>query len=329
MAEPAKAKGKDATSDEAGSDAADPWANPTWILTVMAGMRGLLQRTGALLGTAATALIGGLGYTQLHNIFPIPKNVSSCTEWLLGGSVLAGFGGAVWLAAIFFMAQRQVLIGTTWDDDLVGPDRRIARRIEEEYAHEENAPDIRAVELRALRLAGIARALGETDAARAKATKAESDRLLAVVHLALVRTAAGILEERSRRAFHRWPTIAALVLAVLGIVGIFSLSDYYKGQRDVYQARVKCAQAEAAGIPDACAAFETPAQTKARQSVQQASAALAAAKAKAALDGLSSAQMKMLTQTALCQAAIAALPANEQPSAAALPRAVALCAAAG
>lgn len=320
---------KKSASDGTGSGGADPWANPQWIVDVMASMRTLLQRTGAVLGAAATALLAGLGYAQLHNIFPIPKNVGSYTHILLFIFLLAAFGGAAWLTAIFFMAQRQILIGTYWNDDLGRADTQIADRVKNEFAREEDAASIRAVELRAVRLAGVARALSGTDAKGAKAAKGESDRLWGVVHLALVRTAATILEERSRRAFRGLPTIIAFLAAVIGIVGIFALSDYYKGQRDLYLAREKCAQAEANGIVGACSAYETPSLTKKRQDAETKLKNEAAQKAAAALASLSPAQTKALTQAADCEVAIAALQKEERPSSQARLRAVALCAARG
>ena len=251
-----------------GSEPVDPWANPIWLTAVMKDMRSLLQRTGSLLGAAATVLLSGLGYTQLHNIFPIPQNVPGWTQPVLCVAVVFGFGGAAWLAAIFFMAQRPILIATNKRDDLHGQDNEVADRVEGDYARQEDAVDLRGVELRALRLASLARELAAVDAQRAKPVKDESDRLFAVVHLALVRTAATILEYRSKRAFRGWRTMLALVLAVAGIVGIFGMSDYYKGQRDLYQSRVKCAQAEAVGVVGACAPFETPSQTKQRHAAE-------------------------------------------------------------
>jgi hypothetical protein len=305
----------------------DPWANPQWIVDVMSGMRKLLQRTGTVLGAAATALLAGLGYAQLHNIFPIPKNTGWYTVALGVLFLIAAFGGAAWLTAIFFMAQRQILIGTYWRDDLGGADDKVADRIESEYARQENAASIRDVELRAIRLGAVARALSAAGDKRAKATNDESVRLWAVVHVALVRTAATVLEERSRRAFRGRQTIAALACSVVGIVGIFALSDYYKGQRDLYVSREKCAQAEQNGIVGACAPFETAAQTKQRHDAEAAAKRKKASAAAAALASLSSAQRRALVQAAACETAIAALPKASRPSSQAQSRAVALCSA--
>lgn len=123
------------------------------------------------------------------------------------------------------------------------------------------------------------------------------------------------------------PTIAALVIAVGGIVGLFEFSDYYKGQRDLYQAREKCAQAEADGIVGACAAYESPSQNRERRDAERKLKNEAAQKAAAALASLNPAQRRALTQAAACEAAIAALQKKERPSNQARLRAAGLCAA--
>jgi hypothetical protein len=175
----------------------------------------------------------------------------------------------------------------------------------------------------------VARALSGTNAKGAEAAKRESDRLWGVVHLALVRTAAAILEQRSRNAFRGLPTIIALALSVAGIVGIFALSDYYKGQRDLYQAREKCAQAEADGIVGACAPFESASLTQERHAAETKLKVEDARRAAVALASLSPAQKSALTEAAGCELAVAALQKEERPSSQARLRAVALCAARG
>jgi hypothetical protein len=313
------------------SDGAEQWLDSKWLIDVMVGVRSLLQRTGAALAAAGTALIAGLGYAQLHNIFPIPKNVGGESVAALFVLFAAAIGGVIWLAAIFFMAQRRILIGTTSGatDDLDGSDLDVADRVRNEFARREQAKNLRAVELRAIRLANVARRVGDSDAKRASGLKAESDRLYGVVTFALVRAAATILEQRSRRAFRDWPTIVAVAFAAVGIIGVFAFADHFKGKRDLFQAQEKCAKAEANGIPNACAAFETPAQTKARKDAAKKKQNEADAKAKAASAKLSEKQRTALEVAANCELAVDHLPAKARPTGDARVSVVASCITAG
>ena len=51
-------------------------------------------------------------------------------------------------------------------------------------------------------------------------------------------------------------TVVPLVLATAGIIGLFVIADWYKGERDLVDLRKKCLEAEEAGVADACAVFE-------------------------------------------------------------------------
>jgi len=307
-----------------------PWLDPKWIIDVMDGIRSLLQRTGAALGAAATAVIGGLGYAQLHNIFPIPKNVGWAAKLSLPLFFVAAVGGAIWLAAIFMLAQRRILIETDASDDLEDSpkDIKVANRVRNEFASQEQAKTLRDVQMRAVRLANVARALGPTDPARARFVQAESDRLYGVVNLALVKASALILEDRSRRAFKSWRTLFALGFAAAGIIGVFAMSDHFKSQRDLFQSQEACAKAEANGIPNACAAFESSKQTAARQKLASKVKAEAAAEADAAFKRLSVPQKTALSVAANCEGAIDHLAPAERPSGEARSRVVRACIAA-
>jgi hypothetical protein len=307
------------------SDEADPYADPKWLVDVMDGVRSQLQRTAALLGAAAVAVIGGLGYAQLHNIFPIPRNVSVASKVALPCFVVAAIGGASWLAAIFLSAQRRILIGPDWDDDLNERDKKVAKRVRGAFARHEQADNLMDVHLRTLRLAAVARALTARDAKRANAAKAEADRVRTLVDFALIRTAAAILEDRSRRAFKGLPTLFALILASAGIVGMFAVADSYKGRRDSFESREKCAKAEANGVADACAAFESSEQTAERHAAEAAAKEAAAKKAKDAMERLTPTQQALVRRAADCETAVDALPASQRPSGQARVRAVARC----
>jgi hypothetical protein len=222
----------------------DPAADAAALAKANASIRSLLQRTGTALGAAATVLLAGLGWTRLHDILPIPAG--ECWLWPLlaiTGAVL----GSAWLAAIFFYAQQRILIGTTEESrqGLRKRDRKIVDRVLSEHSRQELAPKLLDLELRALRLERLARAKERADEDQAKGLQAEAERLSALVRISLHRAASTVLEGRSRRAFVRWPTIAALLLGVSGIASTFAIADSYKGKRDALARSAKEAATDA------------------------------------------------------------------------------------
>jgi len=81
----------------------------------MEEMRKHLRRVGSGLGVAGGALLSGLGYTQVHKIFPLPEDAP---WWALGLAIaasVAALGGAAMLAGRFYGAQRRIPVST--DDD--------------------------------------------------------------------------------------------------------------------------------------------------------------------------------------------------------------------
>lgn len=236
----------------------------------MKAMRELLRGFGAALGAGATALLTGLGYTQVHKIFPLPADYSVWMLLLAIGASVSALVGAAWLAGRFFGAQRRIGIGTEpgekrhflrsllrgriggeqRDTLFLHSERELRDRVFADGAAEEEAVTLRDVELRALRLQRIARRT--TDETQAKKLNAEADRLRGRVRLVLVRAAAEILERRSYQAFKGSLTKVALLLAILGIVGTFGLADWSQGQRDLIGLRKSCAEAKKAGAIDAC-----------------------------------------------------------------------------
>jgi len=283
----------------------DPGADAAQLAQANVAMRSLLQRMGAGLGAAATAILAGLGWTRLNDIFPIPRNVESWTWALLIVAVVSALIGSAWLSSIFFVAQRRIMIGTTKRSrrGLHGDDKSIADRVLKEHARFEEAPKILDIELRALRFERIARSLKPAEAGTAKALHAESDRLYGFVGLALHRAASAVLENRSRRAFFQWPTFVAL--AAGGIFGSFAIADYYKGERDLSALQVTCAKGEES-FPNACAPFETSAARVRRQREQKATkAASSVVKARAVkASKRTPAQKRLLAAVATCQKAI-------------------------
>jgi hypothetical protein len=234
----------------------------------MADMRSLLRRTGAAFASAAGVILAGLGWTQVHQTFPLPEgawtlplplveDLGVSQQWVLGvvaaAAALAAFVGSAWFAARFFAAQRRILLASKISDcqGLDDDDMAALRRVYRSHASEELAPSVHAVELRAYRLKRMARAVPES-APRKKEWSAEADRLLDVVRLAIRRAAVAILEVRSSTAFAGPGTWIPLGMAITGIVFAFGVADYAKGERDLIQLRASCQDAVAKGAIDAC-----------------------------------------------------------------------------
>src|SRR5437867_9033636 len=135
--------GESAPPKATASGAVSPTADATQLGEGMKEVRSLLQRTGALLGAAATAVLAGLGYARLHEIFPVPANAGHSWRLAIAFFVAAVLGSA-WLAGRFLAAQRRILLNSdpdSWDKfRLKGDDKTTAEDILEEHAREEEAP---------------------------------------------------------------------------------------------------------------------------------------------------------------------------------------------
>lgn len=210
----------------------------------MVDMRTLLQRAGSLLATAGAAIVGGLGYQQLHSFFPIPPNLSSEAQFYLVtgvlGAALAAALGAALLARQFLTAQGRILLSSSIEgcDDLNAAERAVVHRTYREVSRAELANELTDVDLRAERLSRVA--LATSDPLRRAAYQSESDRLEGVVELAIVQSAVRVLERRSSNAFRGPGTAASLVLAIVGMALLFGLADYSKGERDKLDVVKKC-----------------------------------------------------------------------------------------
>jgi hypothetical protein len=229
----------------------------------MQAIRDLLQKFGAALGAAGAALMTGLGYTQIHKIFPLPAGSSG---WLVVLAVVgsaSGLIGAAWLAARFFGAQRRILVSSEQEHGSARRRRWLAKRkgftdferelrdqVFDEQAREDGAKTLRDVELRALRYERIARRTKDEE--RAKTLQAEADRLKGNVRLALVQAAAVVLERRSHQAFKGLLSAVLLLLTIAGIIAVFGLADWSQGERDLIALRKSCAEAQKAGAINAC-----------------------------------------------------------------------------
>jgi hypothetical protein len=305
----------------------------------MAAMRSLLQRTGVAIGAAATAVIGGLGYQRLHDVFPVPRTVEPWLTWVLIGSLIAAVVGSAWLAARFLRAQRRILIKSDLEDSTAKPrrwwfDRRATKEgetVEEvlrEHAAEEGAATMHAVERRALRLHRISRRTLDPEQLPSRETVAkEAERLDEAVSIALHRASAALLEHRSRNAFGG-RTAVPLALAVAGIVGLFALADYYKGERDLIDLRKKCAEAQDAGVVNACEPFEEPDLT-AQRIARNIEAAVAARRGATQTPDPTPEQKALIVRVAACAKEINANAATKGLEADVKSAAIALCAQSG
>jgi len=245
----------DSPADVAAQPEADAVAGDT------EAIRQHLRRVGAALGVAGGALLSGLGYTQVHKIFPFPTD--SHRVLLMIGAGLASAAalvGAALLAGRFLGAQRRILVSTDPDEPRGGRRRspyglrrrecEIRDRIYDLAARDESAQSLRAVELRGLRFERIAR---RVDPKKAPAWKDESKRLQEAVKTALDQGALTVLEHRARQAFSGRLTVLAFLVTIVGIIGVFGLADWSQGQRDLVTLEKQCVEAKTA-VP-ACKRF--------------------------------------------------------------------------
>jgi hypothetical protein len=262
----------------------DPTADAAALDTAMAAMRTDLRKNGSALATGSAAVLGAIGYTQLHQIFPAPAN-----GWftpVVAASIAAAAMGTSFLVSRVFAATRRILIGSDASArGLSHSERARALAVLTEHAREQQAQTLRALEYRALRLGRVAQR-PEASSALSAAAKSESDRLYGVIYIALKRAAATILEERTRKALGGRLSAAAFLLAAAGVAGVFALADYSKGQRDLIDLRTKCATAEAQ-VPLACKAIVSS-TAPSKPAPSAAARALACARAVDTAGGLTS-----------------------------------------
>jgi len=228
-------------------------------------MRSDLRRNGAAVSGAVTAILTAIGYTQLHQIFPIPPDSAA---WFgpaaIGGMALAVIGSALLVGRVF-AAQRRILLGTDAEGTgLSHHERTRARSMLTEHAREERATTLRALEYRMLRLERVARrrsALAvpqphHTTSVPPDPAQVEADRINGFILIALKRVAASILEERTRKALGGWVSALAFFLAAAGVTTTFALADYSSGQRSLVALREKCVPMETT-VANACSAVDS------------------------------------------------------------------------
>jgi hypothetical protein len=233
-----------------------------YLVDGLADIRKLLQRTGTALGAAATALLAGLGYARLHDVFPLPAG----KWWISPVAVFLGalaVSGSVWLAYRFFAAQRRILISPSPAEninDIDKDERRLIattyRRYVKRYLPVSNTnPDaddlsqIRSlateIQKKNKNLAKSLYAFAEVasydgdllqvqnlaDSLRDQGEEDLAERLARVVEIAQFDAVTKVLEHRSIQAFKGLKTGLALAMAVVGIFGLFAIADYSKSKR--------------------------------------------------------------------------------------------------
>ena len=285
---PAPAAGTPSAKKPAGDEqtsAFAPGVDPTLsvddLTKIMGELRSDLVRTGTGLGAIVGTVLAGIGYTQVHDFFPFPADAPGWVRWGVVATAVLATASATFLVVRFYYAQRRILIGSdlsglpphAWMDRKFWTDRRLAKHITEQFAHEERAATILALDLRASRLGRIAREL-DPKSARTKTIHAEAQRLEDVVRLALVRTAASLLERRTRGAFGGMSSWIAIALAVGGIGFTFAVADYAKGQRSLPQQRIVDSDACIARVNESQQLMSADKLTLIEACVKQASTAL-------------------------------------------------------
>ncbi|MDX6397561.1 MAG: hypothetical protein QOJ43_969 [Gaiellaceae bacterium] len=222
----------------------------------MAKIREDLRRLGATLATGATALLAGLGWLQIHNVFPTPASHGRLLTGIALAGSLAALVGVGWLVQIIFSAQRRIPVssdvGTVGDLGLKGEELNIRNHVFQSAAVAQGEPNetLRQLELDARQAERDAEDPPTPD--DGEKSKVRAARLDAAVDNAVASAALLILERRSAAVFRGWRTKVAFALAAVGIVLAFGVADYSKGQRDLIALRKSCAEAVAAGAKDAC-----------------------------------------------------------------------------
>jgi hypothetical protein len=223
----------------------DPNASTTELKKNLDDLRSDLRRWGAAIGSVATAVLAGIGWTKVDNLFPFPSNVN----WIGPVSVacaVAAVGGSVYIFLRLYGAQRRILVGTDHPlphrCGLWPSERRFAEHALDLQARSEGAVHMADVEARALRYEHVATRLELAGDELAKAARTEANRLDTFVALARLRVGLALLEKRSRRAMTGFTTWVALIATAFGIAGLFALSNWSQGERN----RVKPSPAVAA-----------------------------------------------------------------------------------
>lgn len=255
---PGRSAGKSTSSAVGSASAADGVGDD------MQAIRDHLRAVGSGIGVGLGALLTGLGYTQIHKLFPLPAGHGYFAVLAFACSAAALIGAAI-LVGRFYAAQRRVPVSTDRDrpppqawlvklllmvvasnrspDGLTSDECARRDRVYDQSARDEGAHTLKALELRAYRMARIGRKVGDE---RGAGLVKESERLLDAVDEALGQGAAAVLERRAEQAFSGWFTRIPALLTIAGIIGIFGLADWSQGQRELVAVGKQCGEAKAA-----------------------------------------------------------------------------------
>lgn len=279
--------GKDDTPPPGAAPGVDRTANAQHLREGMEKIRENLRTFGTAMGALATAVLAGLGWATFHQIFPVPAG-----KWWVWVSALvlaaASVIGSIYVTGRVFAAQRRIVFAPSqisppaseeprpkrftrkrfsrwWlgnESGLTTRETAIVKRVLDEHAREEGAESARALETRALRLARIARRRdwirGKTSNDEESPIHMEANRLDDVLATATLRSSLAVLERRSLNVFKGKATAGALLLVATGIIGLFFVADYSKGQRDLIALRDSCHKAVEAGAANACDPIDGP-----------------------------------------------------------------------
>jgi len=217
----------------------------TYLAHGMMDTRTLLQRQGAALATALTAIVVGLGYAHFHDFLPLPKKQA----WPIGSAIvvllLVLVSAVGYLGSLFFSAQRRIMITPATPTTSSPIDARwpasLGQRAQGRFQPFEIELIKTAYEPYVLTYVGpgtaqsdrydLRRVQAGADNMRGQGAGDAADRLEDVVRLAVLDAAAGVLEYRSVRAHERLATRISYFAAAGAILALFLLADYVETQR--------------------------------------------------------------------------------------------------
>jgi len=249
-ADPAPAPAADAVPSQIGDIVQE-------IADVSGGMQDVrndLSAFGKRVGAIATGVLGAIGYTRIHSIFPFPDGAPG---WLAPGAVAAavcGVGASTFLVIRFFFAKRRILVEPPtkpppeheWWHALIfwNKEQWIVERVAQRYARAEGKSTLQEVADEATELAAASRQqrlAGEAEGADQRWN--EAYRLEKVVDLALWDASSQLLERRTRGAFGGPVASLAILLAVGGVGFVFATADWASGRRSLPAQKVREAEA--------------------------------------------------------------------------------------
>lgn len=225
----------------------NPSADIDDLKTSLRDIRTSLRQWTVGVGAVATALLTGVGWTQADRLFPLAG--PSWVPWLAGTSAVAAVVAGVYVLVSLYAAQTRILIG---NEDELGrysirfrpKEKPLVLTALADQAAVEGAPQLRDVDLRAQRLLRIASRLKlEDDRKFAEAARKEADRLNAYLGLAEMRVVLMLLERRALYVTRiKSFTALALLVAALGIAGVFTAANFSKGARPAPASPAKAQQ---------------------------------------------------------------------------------------